>query len=106
MRPSILLTIVAALAVTPAVAGEACLKMRDIDSMTRVDSQTILVNRFHKQPYEVRFRAACYQQYPGNYFIYRPEWLGPCLDRGDALPLSEGGVCMVDQVTPVEAGQS
>jgi len=90
----------ALLSSVPALAGEECLKVRDIDTMTAVDAKTMLVNRFKKQSYEVKFRGSCAYRYPNTFFVYETWKLGQCLDKGDVLPTNGWGPCFIDSVTP------
>lgn len=84
---------------------QACLKFRDMGSLTKVDDRTYIADtKFGKNKFVVTLRSPCRAlEQPDNPYTVRLYSDRECFDRDDALVFRFGQVCFVDSVAPAPA---
>jgi hypothetical protein len=84
---------------------QACLKFRDLGSLTKVDDRTYMAStKFGKGKYIVTLRGPCRAlEQPDNPYTVRLYSDRECFDRDDALQFRFGQVCFIDSVKPAPA---
>jgi hypothetical protein len=81
----------------------SCLHYRDLNGITKVDTETLIAKRKGGGRYEIKVDADCrYLDWPQNYFVTRSSSPSECVRPGDALVLRRGGSCFVQSVTPLD----
>ncbi len=84
---------------------QACLKFRDMGSLTKVDDRTYIADtKFGKGKFVVTLRGPCRAlEQPDNPYTVRLYNTGECFDHDDALKFRYGQVCFVESVAPAPA---
>lgn len=89
------------IAATPLVAAEtqACLRYDQLQQLSVLDNKTATATS-NRQAYRVTFKGVCWAKASAAFFVLNRDRLGPCLDAGDILDVSDNSTpCVVDQVT-------
>ncbi len=106
MRRMVALGILA-FAMQPGIAAAdegRCLHYRDLDGISKVDTQTLVAKAKGGGRYKILVDAKCqYQDWPENYFVTRNMSPHECVSPGDALALHLGGSCFIQSVTPIQS---
>lgn len=83
--------------------NRSCLHYRDLNGITKIDTETLIAKRKGGGRYEIKVDAQCrYLDWPQNYFETRNSSPFECVRPGDALVLNRGGSCFVQSVTPLD----
>ena len=88
-------------AAAPVLAAEtqACLRYDQLQQLSVLDTKTVTATT-NRQAYRVTFKGVCWAKASAAYFVLNRDRLGPCLDAGDILDVSDNSTsCVVDQVT-------
>lgn len=85
----------------PVLAAEAqtCLRYDQLQQLSVLDNKTATATS-NRQAFRITFRGVCWAKASAAFFILNRDRLGPCLDAGDILDVSDNSTpCVVDQVT-------
>ena len=105
MKRKVALAAILSVAATPVLPAEnrVCLRFDQLQQLQALDSGSAMATT-NRQAFRVTFRGSCSAKASAAYFIVERDRLGPCLDHGDRLEVSEPAApCVVDNVTLLPA---
>jgi hypothetical protein len=86
-----------------AAAKSACLRWADIDTMTRVAPDLLIVKSRTRGDWQIKFKDRCdYQRFADSYFIVRLHDRWECVSKLSILNVNNGAPCFIESVTPLK----